>query len=564
MQNHPKSKAMRAWCDARGNGLLHRMARNGNELILKFLLSKKICDLELRNSLGETPLLVADFAKPNIVRLLIGFGAEVNVANNSGFTPLHLAVIAKSKESVALLILAKADMTAVDIYDRSPLHLAVQSDLVEMVKLMLDSGADVNQQFEVSRSVLCVAARARSVLCVAARARNESMVRLLLEYGANVSYVHSDESTPLHFAVWLDDPSISRWMIEQGADVNQQDNDGFAVLHEAVYEGNLQQVKLLGEFKVDINSKTNDGDTPLHWATFCNIPDSPGIIEYLLEQGANVNERNFEGTTPLHFAAKRCSWENEDVTILDSLLKSGRFNVDDRNYSGFTPLHYAAESGLDEACAHLLDAGADIDAVCNNGLSPIYLAVRMRQVEAVELLLNRGAKITKASIAFAVEEDGLQKMSIVLMKHMAKLECAGMQPEDFKCVESFEEVNAYFEVCRDEIRRMKLAKIYEDVSMFDILTKRINVIAGYARNEQLVLAYEEKKNSWNFSNYADDIEERFMEEVRRQKIIRDASIVLNNLLPLDWRHLVMDKIVSYIGFDDLTLLATGRRESEVR
>lgn len=155
-------------------------------------------------------------------------------------------------------------------------------------------------------------------------------------------------------------------------------------------------------------------------------------------------------------------------------------------------------------------------------------------------------------------------MSIILVKHLAKLECLGigMTHSDFKRVQSDEDLDVYLGVCEYELDRMRGAKIYGNISMFDVLTKSINVIGGYARNEQLVRAFEEKNDLWMFPNYGEDMSERFMEEVRRQKVISDASIVLNSILPFDPRHIVMEKIVSYLGFDDLTFLAMELDEME--
>jgi ankyrin repeat protein len=54
-------------------------------------------------------------------------------------------------------------------------------------------------------------------------------------------------------------------------------------------------------------------------------------------------------------------------------------------------LHWAAENGLTEIARHLLDQGADVNAVDNFANTPLHLAVRHPAM--VELLLARGARV---------------------------------------------------------------------------------------------------------------------------------------------------------------------------
>lgn len=62
---------------------------------------------------------------------------------------------------------------------------------------------------------------------------------------------------------------------------------------------------------------------------------------------------------------------------------------------GYTLLHRAAQFGRAEACALLLDRGADINAYSRNELevAPIHAAISGRQYQIVPLLLDRGANI---------------------------------------------------------------------------------------------------------------------------------------------------------------------------
>jgi len=63
-----------------------------------------------------------------------------------------------------------------------------------------------------------------------------------------------------------------------------------------------------------------------------------------------------------------------------------------RGIGGESPLHWMAILGDSKAIQLLLDAGAGIDAVDDEGNAPLHVAVKWRQAEAASSLIARGAK----------------------------------------------------------------------------------------------------------------------------------------------------------------------------
>ncbi|VEL20491.1 unnamed protein product [Protopolystoma xenopodis] len=77
------------------------------------------------------------------------------------------------------------------------------------------------------------------------------------------------------------------------------------------------------------------------------------VVEYLLENGADVNAQDKGGLIPLHNAS---SYGHIDVAAL--LIRHGTcVNVVDK--WGYTPLHEAAQKCRTQLCALLLAHGAD-------------------------------------------------------------------------------------------------------------------------------------------------------------------------------------------------------------
>ena len=84
-------------------------------------------------------------------------GADVNVKDKRGFTPLHWASISGHKEAVELLIAKGADVNAMRGGGGTPLSYASSWGHEEIVELLIAKGADVNVKDAFSETPLDVA-----------------------------------------------------------------------------------------------------------------------------------------------------------------------------------------------------------------------------------------------------------------------------------------------------------------------------------------------------------------------------------------------------------------------
>jgi ankyrin repeat protein len=136
------------------------------------------------NDDGWTPLLKAIIhGNEYIVELLLETKADVNKADSNGMTPLCHAVLNKDKDIVELLLNAKADVNTPnakadvnkrDIYSTTPLHLAVINGGKDIVKLLLKAGANVNTKDY----------QGKTPLTIATKYHKKKIVKLLHEFGA--------------------------------------------------------------------------------------------------------------------------------------------------------------------------------------------------------------------------------------------------------------------------------------------------------------------------------------------------------------------------------------------
>jgi hypothetical protein len=104
--------------------------------------------LEFKSKLGSTALtLIASVPDDTFkTRILIERGANPNVRNRNGQTPLLAALADRSFYIVSLLVRHGADVNAMNEEEGyTPLLLAMaMSDTLEFCKLLLDNGANVN------------------------------------------------------------------------------------------------------------------------------------------------------------------------------------------------------------------------------------------------------------------------------------------------------------------------------------------------------------------------------------------------------------------------------------
>ena len=128
---------------------------------------------------------------------------------------------------------------------------------------------------------------------------------LLHRNGAHPHVRRSFGCSPLHAAAFSGNLEVVRILIEYDADVNARDVDGYTPLYVASERENLQGgsvLRLLLEHGADINARTNSGRTALHRASSFGILEA---VRLLLENGVDVEAKNIDGETALQEAAKR-------------------------------------------------------------------------------------------------------------------------------------------------------------------------------------------------------------------------------------------------------------------
>ncbi len=163
---------------------------------------------------------------------------------------------------------------------------------------------------------------------------------------------------------------------------------GRTALGYAAANGRLEVVKVLlaAGAKPDLTDK--QGVTPLIQAAggMGSGRDYPGVVAALIAAGANVNAKDSIGNTPIGQAAML-----GQPGVVPILARAGA-NLNEATPVD-TPLTQAAAAGNIPMVVALMDSGADVNASNPRGICALDEASEHGQLEAVKLLIRKGAKV---------------------------------------------------------------------------------------------------------------------------------------------------------------------------
>lgn len=147
--------------------------------------------------------------------------------------------------------------------------------------------------------------------------------------------------------------------------------------------GDLAGLKRLLDAGADVNGRDELDQTPLIAAV---SQDSLAGVTELLRRGASVASVDKAGWTPLHFA----TFFSTDTRVMQALLDAGA-NVNARNDRGITALYFAAATGHEDQVKLLLSRGADQSIASNSGWTPLRVT-RTKGIESITRLLDPNGK----------------------------------------------------------------------------------------------------------------------------------------------------------------------------
>jgi len=258
-------------------------AASGNATRTLKILHDNGASMEAKDKAGNTLLHIAcESDSVQVVDFLLGVlsapGNVLCMKNSSGLTPLHTAIIHRSRLCVArILEKFPALVHQSSVLGLTPLHLACMSI----------GGGDVD------------------------------IVQDLLRAGANVDDQNNGQQiSPLHFACAIDSSSVAGAVLRAGACIDAKDANGFTPVHVCALNSSFTSAALCIQAGADLTVKSDEDQSALHIA--CRKGDSKLVLYLLSVCGGNKDNMDAAGKTPLMAAV-----EQSHDGIVAILLRNG-------------------------------------------------------------------------------------------------------------------------------------------------------------------------------------------------------------------------------------------------
>ena len=354
-------------------------------------------DVDAPMSSGHTPLmLAARHGTVDVLRALVGKGADVNTKNANGYCALREAISCK-KRAAALYLINEApgvDINAFDGRGKAAMLPAASVGNVAVMKALVDKGADVNTKNDLGATPLQVAIykggeeaalylveeaaaavydpdmQALSLAASYSTGRvMRAIVRRMRADGVASATLAEEMGAAARFAIEKKKVELLKALIEEGFDVEQASVE-HSLFHHACMHGNRETAALLVERGCDLLARNSLGGRVHH--VVAGFEDGLPMLKWLMASFP----------IPLDEAA---------------LTPDG--------VTGMTMLHFAAWYGRLETVQWLVGAGADVlctvQGVAEGSQRPSKLADKMGHAAVTAYLWEKEAEAEAALEAVA-------------------------------------------------------------------------------------------------------------------------------------------------------------------
>jgi ankyrin repeat protein len=260
-----------------------------------------------------------------MVQLLLTNNAKVDSVDVHGKSVLHLAAACGHLVCLQTILayLTEKDISLLDGQECSALHWACYNGNANCVEFLLE-----NNVFDKLEGNPFSAAH-----CSAFAGSERCLELLLVKFGSSIAQLKdSRDRTPLHIAALHGHVECAKLLIQKGGDVRASDEDGRTPLIAAAQYGQAAFVEyLLGSGDVDRTAQDRQGNTALHWACYRKHNHIALLLLENGDDGALINAANNDGKTALHLSSR-----NGLVDVTKELLQKGA-SVSAVDNEGLTP-----------------------------------------------------------------------------------------------------------------------------------------------------------------------------------------------------------------------------------
>ncbi|KAK7481562.1 hypothetical protein BaRGS_00027211 [Batillaria attramentaria] len=277
-----------------------RAVKAGNINIIQELMQQDPATVDDIDGLGRTGLMYAvHCGEHNVLNFLLENRADINVTAHDGSTAMHHACHEGNVVALSLLLDHGADMRILDVQGRASMHWAVTTPSTECLEMLLENCADPAIRDKDGLTPCMWACRMDNFKHFELLCRSEYTITEPdgIERDAN-------GRTWMHWAVRRTEPLECLQTLLTSESATYKDEEGKTVLMLAAEIGSLAAARLIIEIAGPdcVNDYDYQGRNALHLATIGGHGD---VVNFLLEQGADINIADKYNATPWDYARNR-------------------------------------------------------------------------------------------------------------------------------------------------------------------------------------------------------------------------------------------------------------------
>ncbi|KAJ5671312.1 hypothetical protein N7507_000439 [Penicillium longicatenatum] len=443
-----------------GNTIIHTDGSTDKELLPILLESGLVNINELMTKGRENPLhLRLGSDHPEHALELLKYKPDVNMSNSDGNRALHVLLnhwrFGSVEDVMDALLSAGANPNLQNVKGETPLHVIRHLPGYELVSKLVKAGGNLEIRDLQGQTALFKSVKSDTKFYNTADDK-ATLSKTFIQLGARLDTRDIKGRTLLHQVV----ESISYLdylTCRMDFHPSVVDNKGNTLLHEAAskkcHSEKLPTFIHLTHLAVDIDQPNNRGKTVLH--KICarkpslltgRFSENP-TFDFVINKCKNLSPRDANGVQPLHVAAaisekyvfklldagvNPCETTNQGMTVLHvaararqpgiiGLVLSKLSGLEDAAFEGFvnqksaegnTALHYACCAGRPESVDLLLDAGADPNLPGKDGCTPFgacaefeFEQSRWKRVVEAEDTQSGSTKARRAASIFISNHD---------------------------------------------------------------------------------------------------------------------------------------------------------------
>ncbi|XP_055958978.1 uncharacterized protein LOC130010503 [Patella vulgata] len=348
-----------------------------------------------------------------IINFLIDTAFDVNAADDSGNTPLHLAVARGKPQTVSILISKGAEVNVADDVGRLPIHNFSSSlggrtdvEVTDILNQLIQAGSLLHEADKLGRiplqDIIANADRKcfellintvtsfdildaeyiHTIILESTKLLDDSMFRSILSYVNEINISHLSDSILFMCCASVDKMRI---LHNKGMDFDVVDGNKCSVLHHSCQHGSIDTVRyLVNERELNINQKAKNGRTPIFCSAVSDI-DPVKKLKFLLSKGCSLHVVDGLNRSLLHLSCRFGI-----LQVVEYLINEVGLDVGHRDSEGYTPAAFCSISNITPVSKlkFLFSKGASLLTENNNNLSLLHVSCELGTIETVKYLVN--------------------------------------------------------------------------------------------------------------------------------------------------------------------------------